>query len=594
MPFIRVTRGLKACDTEQQFKLLQQLPQLFKKHDVTSLLSDIIFAGICNAKFYEKIPVALLVDINASLPPGDQLHLEDSIYESRLVEEPNENEATTNQKKKKLPLTLLRIPNDLQYLLFHFMDYKELMNVQKVCRALCIAARNPSSIYALKPDLGSYSRNHKFLSEWLSRPRSLVIRGWVPNGNPIIGNTKWGQQVTHLSITNYCRLDLTNLGHFHKLTKCNIRNFSRILLNGQIASYSTLKELSLEGRDWTEKIINEIRKFENLEHLSLDFRYNDNENEKCLSVDPISFTKLKKFWIQFSNKMPDIFHRVLIGSRPESVTVHVPSMDENCILPQTNMAVEAIRAVRYLKINVSSMLLINLLHPLLWRAQRQPCPFLEQCVLAIGIDADTDILLPPIITLFQCAKQSKLKLNFWETYLAPKYNFERFVKEICDAPYGTFNEITVYISVHILTSKMDDVDWCEGILDALEDEGCSKEDHQAVRRAVMQTIDKAEEWVRAWLGFDVEKMREIGLRKLDIEFQCNLKNYNTHWDIIDDDDDWNDEVEAKTKRVDRVLDIMTDEWIQQRAERWSDIDKRCETQVNTETKKYTVSLTLQS
>ena len=600
VPFIRVTRGLKACDNQQLFKVLQQLPELFKKHDATSVLMDIILAGIRNPKCYEKIPAALLVDVNASLPSDDLLHLQDSIYESRLMDKPNKNKATTNHGKKKLPLTLLRIPSDLQYHLFHFLDYKELINVQKVCRALCIAARNPSSIYSMKVDLRTFLRDHKLFSEWVSRPRSLAILVWPPKRSPhsIIGNTKWGHQVAQLSITSYSEycsrgIDLQNLGHFGNLTKCEIRNFPPILLNGQITSYSTLKKLILEGEDWTENIIDEIRKFKNLEHLSFESDHSYHENENSTHSDPISFTRLRDFAIKFCQKVPSTFHRILIGSHPPSVNVKVSSMHEKCTLPETNAAVQAIRAIKYLKIDVSSMHFINALHLLLRRAQKQEFPFLEQCGLSIHIERDREISLPPIITLFQCANQSKLKLNFWDTFLSPKYAFERFVKEICNAPYGTFNEIKVNINVSILTSKMDDVYWSEDVLTAIETEESSKGDRHSVRTLVMKSIDKLEEWVRAWLWFDEERIKQIGIQKLEIEFKCNLDQNNEHWVIIDDQD-WTDEVEAKSKRVDAVLDTMADEWIQQRAERWSYIDERCTTKVDTKNQEYTVTLTLKS
>ena len=476
------------------------------------------------------------------------------------------------------------------------------MNVQKVCRALCIAARNPSSIYSMELDDISFSRDHKLFSEWLSRPRSLTLRLWSSHGSqdPIIGNTKWGQQVTHLSFAAFGRpawegIDLQNLGHFGNLTKCEIGSVPRILLNGQIASYSTLKELTLRGDDRTDNMIDELRKFENVEHLSLHCRYNYNEDANCSHSDPISFKKLRKFSIKFCRILPDMFHRILIGSHPDTVSVEVSWMVDKCIFPPTDVAVQAIRAVDHLNIDVSGMCFMNSLHPLLHRAQREESPFLEQCGLTFhfGEHQREPVLLPPIITLFQCAKQSKLELIFRDSYLAPKYSFEQFVKEICNAPYGTFNEIAVSISVGILTSKMDDVYWCDDVLNTIETEECSTGDRQTVRSLVMKSIDKLEEWMRAWLVFDVERMKGIGLWKLVIEFKCNLNQDAAQWCLMDDAD-WDDEVKAKAVRVDNVLDDMAGEWIQQKAERWSDIDKRCIVKVNTEKLEYTVTLALKS
>lgn len=142
IPLIRVTRKFTACDTQQKLKVLQQLPSVFNAHQSMSLLSDIIVSGLFDRNIYEKISEDLYAAIATIFPSDDELHLTDSVYESQLKETPEDPNAEepTNQKTKKLPLTLLRIPTDLQYRFLHCLDYKDLITAQKVCRAVFFVA----------------------------------------------------------------------------------------------------------------------------------------------------------------------------------------------------------------------------------------------------------------------------------------------------------------------------------------------------------------------------------------------------------------------------------------------------------------------
>ena len=110
IPLIHISRKLIACDSRQQLAVLQQLPQIFESHQLVSVLTGIIFSGICNRDFYDKIPAVLYHEIEAVLPEHNQLDVKDSIYESQLVdtsEDTEDDEQSANQKKKRLPLTLL-------------------------------------------------------------------------------------------------------------------------------------------------------------------------------------------------------------------------------------------------------------------------------------------------------------------------------------------------------------------------------------------------------------------------------------------------------------------------------------------------------
>ena len=239
IPLIRATRKLKACDSQQQSQVLQQLPSILKIYESAPTLMDIIISGLCNQNIYERIPKALYDDLLSILPSDNQLNLTDTIYESRLVETPDNpvQGQQSKYKKKRLPLTLLHIPTDLQCHLFHFLNILELTKVQRVCRALCIAARNPSSLYLLYVNFRS-TGNHHFVKRLYSQPKALLInaRSWsssnIPNPPPdppiqsLIGNTKWGEHVLDFGISwssSYRKDVILNLAPFMKLRKCAMR-----------------------------------------------------------------------------------------------------------------------------------------------------------------------------------------------------------------------------------------------------------------------------------------------------------------------------------------------------------------------------------
>lgn len=224
IPLINITRKLLSCNLLHQLTLLPLLARIFQSDDVSFSLMDIVVAGLCQSNVYEKIPIALYHKINSILPLDKELNLRDSVFETRLVEEEDRNEdEQTTKKKKKLPMTLLRIPADLQCHIFQYLRFNELAKVQKLCRAICIAARNPSAIYLMTfhPRL---AKKVQFQQECYSRPKKLMIQSsWMTNAyletEPIVGNTKWGNHVIDLEISKYDRsADMV----FRKLERCKI------------------------------------------------------------------------------------------------------------------------------------------------------------------------------------------------------------------------------------------------------------------------------------------------------------------------------------------------------------------------------------
>ena len=592
IPLIRITRKLTACDALQKLKVLQQLPSVFSVHQSMLLFSDIIISGLFDQNVYEKIPEDLHDDILAIFPTDDELDLKDSVYESRLEEVPeelDESDKTTNQKKEILRLTLLRIPTDLQYRFLHYLNFKELMSAQKVCRSIFFVARHALSLHSLR-FIYNVSKNHHFLKECYSRPKSLSItiphlgRGNVVHPS-LIGNAKWGQSVNELYISSSfdygVNVDIRHIGQFENLKKCTINSCPEILRNHQITSYYTLMELNLSVIVISDGIIDQIRKFKNLETLSLgpDLGYNSQNS------DPIAFPRLKE--LSFSDYVSELFARILIGSHPEIVNVKGEA-PEDYGLPQTTAAVEAIRAIRHLTVNCLAN--INLLSPLLQKARDVDGTFLGTTNVTVQFyDIERFAFgLQPVISMFQCAKKSKLHLNGnpWNM----ENNFmESIVQQIQNAPFDTFNEILVTLDAFFFDSCI------ERILRTMKRIDEDGRDHKIVKNVIMESIDEAEELMKLWLVFNEFNMSQIGLQKLSIKFQ--------YFPELDFDDIFGYYIEYKQwyniagcrnkmERFQAVWIASGSGWIQQRADLWTDIDERCNTAVKQSNTSYTVSFSL--
>ena len=171
IPQIRLLRKFKACSLPQLSSMLGRLPQLFKGHGAISVLEEVIGYGICQRLVPRPQFDGLFEEILGMLPEKE-LNITDSVYESRLVDEQEDDEPTNEESKQKLPLTLLRIPSDLQSHLFNFLTVSGLAKVQGVCRSLCIAARRPSSLYSLK---FNHPNSNFGGHDCYSKPKALLL-----------------------------------------------------------------------------------------------------------------------------------------------------------------------------------------------------------------------------------------------------------------------------------------------------------------------------------------------------------------------------------------------------------------------------------
>lgn len=572
IPFIRITRKIAACDNQQKVSILQQLPHVFDSHGLTSVLMNHVFSALFGHKACEKIPSTMYDDIESILPTDAEVNLKDSIYESCLVEEPGDVEVdneSAEQKSKKSKLNLLRTPTDLQCHLFHFLNFKDLINVQGVCRALCIAARNPCSVYRL-PVRPIPSSEFHFFNECYSRPKLLSVHPTPRNNfvdSHLIGNAKWRENVTDLRIHYEYNgnLDSKNLCNFvnletFEITMSRANDSPHMFLNGQIASYHTLRVLSLKGITLTEEIINHIQKFKNLEFLSVrEWGANSNHSQK---TDLIVLPRLKRFSFSLYT-LSEIFLRILIGSHPQTVSVDSWQLQEGFSIAPNDIdaALRAIRAVKYLNLKLRSLEIINFLCPLLRKAHLRNHAFLEECALTYEvIICDLDLSIQPIISLFECAKTSKFHMicQHMDAAHAMEYNIP---KRIMNADFGALSEVAM------------DVTFEFGLKDALHSvklDDSGESDNVRVRDVVMKEINEAEKWMKSWLIFDEMLMKRIGLRKLDITFAYSINTRNRTANLRRAHESRN-----ISNRLRAVLNEKWYQWSEQRVAAWTDIDQRC-------------------
>ena len=573
IPLINVTRKLLSCNLDQQVQVLPQLARIFSSDELSLSLMDILVTGLLQQNVHEKITAELYEEIQSILPSDKLLNLEDSVYESRLVETPdNPNEDQQSiKKRKKLPLTLVRIPTDLQCHIFHYLHYKDLVRVQHVCRALCIAARNPSAIYQLPLNFHS-TENHHFLKQCYSQPRSLEISS---RGNqskpsqPLIVHSEWSQQVVDLRIKIRPSKHLVwKRSPFHRLKKYEVWYFSNLRLNGAISSDETLRELTLGEMAMTNKVIDQIRNFQNLKTLSL---HNMRPNRERQESDPILLPKLETLSVNIWDYGCGFleFQRILIGSHPKTINIESISGEKyDNVALLSLIAIPDILPIQQLNIKEDyTMSFSKVLCIWLRGARNGGRKLFDKTNVMIDLEEFTSLIdkVPSsIIPLFRYSRRTNLELKcvvetFDHCFVA------EFVDEVCNAPFGTFTEIKMDIRCAPLwCGTKHGINYLNRMGDTLDDRKCSERDHAVVRRIFMETIDDVDEWMEKWLVFDEVKMKQIGLRTLNITLECNMDRANLYR-----------EKGSKEERVDHVLEGICCQTIQERIGRWNQIGRQC-------------------
>ena len=573
IPLINVTRKLSSCDLYQQLKVLPHLARIFQSDEVSFSLMDIIVAGLCQSDIYEKIPSALCDEINSILPSDKELNLRDSVFESRLVEEQDPNEEVqTIKKNKKLPMTLLRIPTDVHCHIFHYLKFYELANVQTVCRAICIAARNPSAVHSmtLTP---RFAEKVPFQNEYYSQPKKLKIwdDGSYSVPNPLIGNAKWGNHVKDLEIFNYDRIaDMV----FRKLERCKLFWSPNLLLNGSILCYHSLKELTLREIELTEDIIDQIQKFQTLEKLSLI--HPDRNSDRLRYSDSIILPKLKLLSYAIPDDGFHEFQRFLIGSKPETVIeINAEEFtghgDDN--VSQTGMQIPNMSPIRQCNVicNTHSCFAETMGQWLLGAPLSTFKLFDEinvSIIEEIGYRNLNSQYMSSLIAMFQHCNQSKLDIMCAPLNLSD-CDMSSVVNAISNAPFGTFTEIKMKMEFNLMSDcqRDDSQRYVEYLLDSLGD---VERDEDIVRSIVMESADEADKWLEPWLLLDEEWMRQHGLERLVIDFNCDMQT--DYYKLLRQ---MGFSMADKLSRFERIYSAMIDKLVSERVGRWNTRHKHC-------------------
>ena len=652
VPLIKILRKVRACSSEQQCKVMKEIPNIFRSYGAISLLNGSILRTLCHERTMKNLPAALYHEIVSILPSDNQLNLRDSVYESKLIATPENQEQNVDTT---LSMTLLRIPSDLQFHTFHYLDYLDLVRTQQVCRSMCIAARNPLSLYslAINPNFGGYI---PVSNECFSQPTVLTLdtHHRLKDNNRLhdqwrkmIGNMKWDQYVTELIITDvdFYPDDHPNLPRFDQLEKITISKSEDILLSEHvyILSYDTLRELTLKGIEFTEEVIDYILKFVNLEKLSLEDEFWNEFQEPDWDSGPIFIPKLKEFSFQPNPyELGPICHRILIGSHPEIVTVdsiyvndlvydHLgcPGLSDSFL----GGIVAAIRSIKRFNVVAEDIFFLKRIVEKLQKVKVAGTKLFEQS--SVSMINITDVganLMPRIIDFFQLSQKSALKLHCWSRDLL-EVDMDQMIADICDAPYGTFHEITVNMDFDLCSWRETRVSYLMTALDAIY-QNC---DRRAVQNIFMDFFDEAEKRMKMWLLFDQRRMKQIGLRKLNVNLKiAALTGGSRSWTEVEKE--FKDRMGVKERMVLKpelvekyqpgcllnprdmicvttrdmicvtdakkeedtvaalrtIVETMVSGWMEQRVERWKEFESRCTANVDCLHQSYTICLSLRS
>ena len=317
------------------------------------------------------------------------------------------------------------------------------------------------------------------------------------------------------------------------------------MLNGSISSYHTLKELTLESLALTEDVIDQIRKFENLEKLQ--FRDLHRHPDQLVHSDPICLPNLRSISYELKEHGFREFQRFLIGSNRQTVfnveTSHF--YVESGAVPDVGFIPISKRpAIKQLNVTVEyyrgSWSFFDVMSKWLQSARVPNFKPFERINVNFNINTEyvrLNMRLPPLISLCQYSNKSKLEIQCWPMLRGPMlrpgipiysmlhHDMDEAVNKMLNAPFGTFTEIKMEMTFYLLSlCKRDDSKlYVKYLLNQLNGEENDEKHQDIVKKVVNQSIDDAEKWIKPCLLFNGERMKQIGLEKVDITSVCDLE-----------------------------------------------------------------------
>ena len=520
---IRCCRKIEVMNKEQIIEYITEFIKIFKNENALDLVKKMMIKSLC---FYRAdIPLDTFECLLSSSPNENELiDLDDSITKSDLNEEEDE---------EREPLTLLQIPKALKVLCFNYLRERELVTVQKVCRCLCIAARDPNSLYYLHSWM-----ERDYRHPWDSRIKSLKIGDHYRMQFNF--NRKWGQGVICLESQYHC----DSIPYFENLSVCSLRCEATKLFENHI-NYATLRKLELlpVGTFYWIGILQCV----NLEQLCLKpcshrSRYGlrpptDEEYiQKMMSkLESKPFHKLKLFETNYAmfTLLPSLFYLILSNRKSKtSLDMDIDKHElKHCDLfpKDSKLAVCALENVNNLKLTshkneAISSLFFNLYESIL-RIRNHNFGHFE---FDFSSMKKFDCLSTPILNeLLSNFKQCRLKLYSYQSYwdrgwaedqMAIRKNdlafFDNFLKT------KTFDFIKINMEcdhfkywIQILFME-NSYKSCEHLLSS-----------KGFKQYASEILEQFDIWYSKLILFTPQKMKEIQIKEIEFEFGFDCDFY---------------------------------------------------------------------
>ena len=186
-----------------------------------------------------------------------------------------------------------------------------------------------------------------------------------------------------------------------------------------------------------------------------------------------------------------------------------------------------------------------------------------------------NMMLPTVIELFQFSERSKLWIVHNQGETRNYQYMAEYVANICSAPFGTFTEIVMELGVDLSVGDSADAHLFELMITEPNDEI----DEILVTEEALWCLDEVELWLRPWLTLNEDTMKQIGLRKLDVDFKFGFEIDEEFRVEYAENQDAKDLITLQVKRIQAVLNERAAGWLSERAAIWRQIDGKCEIEI---------------
>eukprot|EP01084_Bolivina_argentea_P127178 224975_1 len=158
-------RTCQLIDSLDDAKLNTFASDLLQSLSSNDLLRNTLKYWLCNN--HTMLPRESFQEIlNSSIP---------SVTDSGVSDASEFEETNSTDLEVPPPEHLLDIPEELLIHAFQFLSIQDLYSTEKVCRSLCLTARNPQSLYEIEIDADKMHECPELLNKYC-HPRYLKIK----------------------------------------------------------------------------------------------------------------------------------------------------------------------------------------------------------------------------------------------------------------------------------------------------------------------------------------------------------------------------------------------------------------------------------